>query len=306
VRHIIIAIAATLCLGAACDPSHEDAHGHGLAAKASPASGHGAKPPVGECGGQFFSAGRFSAASRLPEGKGGSSQPAPAYLDKMGSCELGAAPWVLPTAANELGKLNDKGDCASQTSTCHYHFAREFVFSSTTFQEHAPFIEIHCIVPNSHDGNRPTVFGIQVQCTDPHYPSHAAEHSAPPQTGSTCVNPLALFDGPACLSRSCCTNGTLTGVNAGGKPDLRPNFAICDQPIKLDCGKLLGQWHGHSAHNPHFGIVPVAQATPHHGGGLPHAEPAKRTPAKKVKAPRTKPGAAVGEDPLGAYRELPW
>jgi hypothetical protein len=306
VRHIVIAIAATLSLGASCDLSREDSHGHELAAKAHPALGHAAKPPVGECGGQLFNAGRFSAASGLPEGQGTSSQPAPAYLDKMGSCELGAAPWVLPTAANEFGTIDDKGDCASQTATCHYHYAREFLFSATTFQEHAPFVEIHCIVPNSHDGNRPTVFGIQVQCTDPHYPSHAAEHSAPPQTGGTCVNPLALFDGPTCLSRSCCINGTLTGVNAGGKPELRPNFAICDLPIKLDCGKLLDQWHAHSAHCPHFGIIPTAQATPHHGGGLPpHDEPAKKRP-KKLKAPRTQPGAAAGEDPLRAYRELPW
>lgn len=226
------------------------------------------------CGGQNL-------AQTAPPARSGAVavQLAPAFLDQMTSCKAEDALPKDVIQRSGAGKINEKGDCAFETSgvSCHYHSGSEFITSS---MKEPPLAqgEIHCIFPGD-DPKSPRVFGAHVTCADPtrgkpspEHGGHDAHGGHEAKTGAACsadlLNALAT-----CQTSRCCDDGTLTNVIGDlvrdGRNDVRPDFRICEQSLTIDCS-LLDNLTPHTANAPALGGV----GKPAFGIGAPKAKAA--------------------------------
>jgi hypothetical protein len=178
-------------------------------------------------------------------GQGGNpDQLAPAFLDKMETCDQpDTPPDGLAARGGDGTIIEGKGDCQFQQGiSCHFHTSMEFVTANRLQDEEHGVGEMHCIVP-SLDVNSPTVYGAHVRCKAGTTPSGGAR---------ACSNALLqLVERNSCHDGwKCCDNGTLTkpvGKQAPAERKLRPDFRICqDEAIEVDCG-LFHAMHGHTA-----------------------------------------------------------
>jgi len=220
------------------------------------ASGH--TPKVGECSGQIqgpLVKGQpvFTNLDwRYPTPEPGMrSQPAPGYFAEMAVCPF-HPPWLPPQDNGVEGRANTAGDCAFHDGiVCHYHVGPEFC-PAADLDCNPGLVEVHCIVPGDE---QPTVHGFQLACRDEFNPNSVSPENW--SEGKSCGRGmLGLFEN--CTGQRCCRNGTLTSVDAGGAQhyNLRPNFAICEQPLEVSCRDLLGNMKPHTNHTPHLGEVP--------------------------------------------------
>jgi hypothetical protein len=225
-------------------------------ATAAPASAIAPAPaPVGYsmCAGQHLP--RTSPPSRSGAV---SVQLAPAFLDEMTSCRAeDSMSKDLPGRAGS-GSIDEKGNCvfASVGVSCHYHSGSEFITSSTKTQPPGQG-EVHCIVPST-DPKSPSVFGAHVVCSDSSRNKPARGHEAEQaETGARCSAAL-LTELASCQGAKCCDDGTLTNaigdLTREGRNDVRPDFRICEQTLKIDCS-MLEHMTAHTATAPALGGV---------------------------------------------------